>query len=192
MEGPRKLKKPLKAEIWAICLMLWSLGILYGQDFGRLGEKIERTPYDAYFGEVKKVREELKKKTSKKLPEIHFDQVKKWQATCYRWEYVHQAAYHAQSPEATEESRSGDCKDKSLWLWWKLQNPDARLVVGKLNIHQPILHAWVIWPHDGKWYVLDPAFYDRPQAVEDILSIEYIPYYSFDVNGKYKHQENAP
>jgi transglutaminase-like putative cysteine protease len=95
--------------------------------------------------------------------------------------------YVAASPSVTAKTRSGDCKAKSLWLCNELGDRSVRYVIGKARSTSKISHAWVMWNDGNRWWILDPTNSSRPIAADSTSRTEYIPLYSYDRNGCYRH-----
>lgn len=152
-----------------------------------LGREGSGTPYDRYMTPVKKVLKVSMRRDSQ------WNEVCRLLATARSFQYSHDTAYVASSPERTERLRKGDCKDKSLWLLAKMGSGNARFVIGKLREDSRIKHAWVYWESpDGEWYVLDPTHRSRPMEVAKVRSGMYVPYYSYAGNGVYLHDPTRP
>ncbi|MDP9292685.1 MAG: hypothetical protein M3O82_10030 [Verrucomicrobiota bacterium] len=86
---------------------------------------------------------------------------------------------------------TGDCKTKSLWLCERIGDPDLRFVVGKLYRRSRQDHAWLLWKHDGRWWILDPANARRPLAADVARSDKYVPYYTYARTGDYRHHATS-
>jgi transglutaminase-like putative cysteine protease len=95
--------------------------------------------------------------------------------------------YLAATPEVTARTRTGDCKAKSLWLCNELGDRSVRYVIGKARRTSKISHAWVMWNDGARWWILDPTNSTRPIAADRTSRSEYIPLYSYDRNGCYRH-----
>lgn len=152
-----------------------------------LGRASGGSPYERYMGPVKEVLRQTARRDSE------FERVSALLAEARSFRYRHSEAYVANSPEVTERTRIGDCKDKSLWLLAKMGSGNARFVIGKLKSSSDINHAWVYWQaQDGAWYILDPTHRSRPLAVDRIRSNEYVPLYSYASNTVYHHDADRP
>ena len=152
-----------------------------------LGRSTGGSPYERYMGPVKEVLGAAAARDSE------WDRVTELLRTARSFRYRHNEAYVANSPEVTGRTRTGDCKDKSLWLLAKMGSDNARFTIGKLKADSDINHAWVYWQAaDGGWYILDPTHRSRPLAVEDVRRHEYIPMYSYADNGTYHHDADRP
>ena len=95
--------------------------------------------------------------------------------------------YTASLPEVTEARRSGDCKDKALWLAGRIGDENVRFVVGKARRTSSISHAWLLWRNEGRWWILDCTNNYRPIAADSVSRNEYIPLYSWSKGGVYRH-----
>ncbi len=152
-----------------------------------LGMEAGATPYERYMDPVKDVL----RMTSNRDSEL--GRVSELLATARGFRYRHNEAYVARSPEVTERTRTGDCKDKSLWLLSKMGSGNARFVIGKLNSSSQVNHAWVYWQNeDGEWYILDPTHRSRPLPVESVKANEYVPIYSYASGSVYVHDASRP
>ena len=97
-----------------------------------------------------------------------------------------------QTPQETESSWTGDCEDKSLWLFAQLKMNgfnQARLVIGRLDGSSRGLHVWVaLMDENGApLYILDPTLQKRIWKITDFSAGEYRPLYSFDGSNRYRH-----
>lgn len=97
--------------------------------------------------------------------------------------YRHTDPYLAKLPSETARSRSGDCKDKSLWLIDQMGDTNARYVIGKARRGSRMNHAWVKWNDGQRWWILDPAKSSRPIPADSVGSNSYIPLLSFSASG---------
>ncbi len=146
-----------------------------------LGRKAPSTPYDRHMGEVKRVIDRVSEHDSK------ISRVRTLLAIARRFRHRDNPSYAPKSPALTESARSGDCKDKSLWLIAQMGSDNARFVIGKLKANSRVFHSWVYWQYKGQWYILDPSFHTRPIPVSHIRHKKYIPYYSYSEQGVYVH-----
>ncbi len=152
-----------------------------------LGSTTRATPYERYMNPVKKVLNNLEDSDPASLSEVGGLMRR---ARAFR--YAHNVAYLATSPEETARRRSGDCKDKSLWLVDAMGDANVRFVIGRLSSRSRINHAWVYWQHDGEWFVLDPTNTDRPIPVNSLRTGSYVPFYSYGVGRAFQHDAVAP
>jgi hypothetical protein len=94
-------------------------------------------------------------------------------------------------PQETAARHTGDCKDKALWLMDQLQDPSARFVIGKMTRGARLSHAWVMWQHDGQWWILDCTMLTHAIPVDRAGANEYVPLYSFSKTTAYRHTDKA-
>jgi hypothetical protein len=87
----------------------------------------------------------------------------------------------------TAATRAGDCKAKSLWLVDQLGDSSVRYVIGKAKRSAKISHAWVMWQHEGRWWILDCTNTTKIIPADRVSRDEYIPLYSYDRSGSYRH-----
>lgn len=96
-----------------------------------------------------------------------------------------------QSPFETELKKSGDCEDKSVWLYHQLKQSgyqDARLVIGKLRRSDRGYHTWVtVKDRKGNLLIMDPASQKKIWRAGDFNGDFYSALYSFDGVSKYRH-----
>lgn len=96
-----------------------------------------------------------------------------------------------QTPEETEAKGSGDCEDKSVWLYVQLRKngyDSARLVIGRYRSIDRGFHVWVsLLNKNGDTLILDPSKQKRIWAVTDFSEKYYKPVYSFDGFNRYRH-----
>ena len=169
----------MKKQRIALILALLSLSPLaLGQD---LGSSTGSTPYDKYFGRVFSTLSSL---SSNEAP---LDQVNEYMKTGRGFRYYMKTPYIPQTPEETESSRSGDCKAKSLWVAYKMDDRKVRFVVGRIKSVTNMSHAWLLWNGPSGWMVLDPTFYSRPLDVARLGPGEFTPLFSYSPGGKYRH-----
>src|SRR5207249_3678326 len=95
--------------------------------------------------------------------------------------------YLAALPNVTSYTHTGDCKAKALWLADQLNDPSVRFVIGKARSSSRISHAWLMWQHDSRWWVLDCTNLREPIPADRLSSNEYIPLYSFSKSSEYRH-----
>lgn len=146
-----------------------------------LGTPSAGTPYEAYSGPVKQVLNRLPGQKA------DMNTVKTALKTGYSFRYSFTTPYLAQSPETTAQTRTGDCKAKSLWLISQLGDRNVRYVIGKARSNSKINHAWVMWNDGGKWWILDPTNVSRPIAADSVGKSEFIPLYSYAAGRAYRH-----
>jgi hypothetical protein len=146
------------------------------------GTSSSYTPYDRYMKPVKQVLGNLNGES----PSL--EKVRQLMSEGRNFRYSFTDPYTAALPQVTSSIRAGDCKAKSLWLASQLNDPSVRYVIGKARSSSRISHAWLMWKHDSRWYILDCTNVREPIAVDRITpSKEYIPQYSYAKNGEYRH-----
>jgi hypothetical protein len=146
-----------------------------------LGSYSSYTPYDRYMSPVKRVLNEVDGSGPT------FDRVRKLMREGRRFRYSFTEPYLAASPEVTAATRSGDCKAKSLWLIDQLDDSSVRYVIGKARRTSKISHAWVMWEHQGRWWILDCTNTSVPIPADRVSSNQYIPFYSYSKQGTFRH-----
>jgi len=140
------------------------------------------TPYDPYHAPVKAVLRQLDG------PAPSFATVAALTKQGFAIRYVFDEPYRAQLPAETVKKGSGDCKAKSLWLASRMNDANVRYVIGKAHRTSKISHAWLMWEHKNRWWVLDPTNSPTPIAADSLSPDEYIILYSYDKNGSYRHK----
>ena len=62
-----------------------------------------------------------------------------------------------------------------------------------IRTHEParISHAWVMWQHEGRWFILDCTMNSAPIAADKVGNNDYVPLYSFSKGVEYRHSGNA-
>jgi hypothetical protein len=151
-----------------------------------MGKSTGSTPYDKYFGRVFSTLSSL---SSNDAP---LDQVNDYMRTGRGFRYYMKTPYIPQTPQETESSRSGDCKAKSLWVAYKMDDRKVRFVVGRIKSVTNMSHAWLIWKGPAGWMVLDPTFYSKPLDMGRLGPGEFTMLYSYTAGGKYVHGRAAP
>ena len=114
-----------------------------------LGTAAGYTPYDPYMHPVKQVLSNLSG------TESDMDHVRSLMREGRSFRYSFTDPYNAAPPSVTAATHAGDCKAKALWLCDRLNDQNVRFVVGKTSIHARLSHAWVMWQHEGRWWILD-------------------------------------
>jgi hypothetical protein len=102
--------------------------------------------------------------------------------------YSFTSPYVAATPSVTETTRAGDCKAKALWLADQLNDQSVRFVIGKARRTSQMSHAWLMWQHNNRWWILDCTNSWDPIPADRVSSSQYIPYYSFAKNAEYRHR----
>ena len=172
--SPMNTKSLLAALSAVLLAKLSAFGII---DLGSAGQ----TPYDRFMSPVKQVLSTLE---DDKAP---MERAQKLMRIGRGFRYSYTDPYNAASPEVTASTRAGDCKAKSLWLVDQLGDSSVRYVIGKAKRSSKISHAWVMWQHEGRWWILDCTNTSRPIAADSVSKNEYIPLYSYDRSGSYRH-----
>lgn len=144
------------------------------------------TPYDQYLGPVSTVLHHLDGSSPS------FERVSALVREGFGFKYVFDTPYTAATPAETEARHAGDCKAKSLWLASEMNDPSIRYVIGKARRTSTISHAWLMWKHNGHWWILDPTNSARPILAENTGPDEYLVTYSYDKNGSYRHTSPYP
>jgi len=147
-----------------------------------VGIPTDSTPYDRYLEPVHQVLENLGGGAAS------MERVEELMSEGRKFRYEFNEPYTAASPERTAARHRGDCKSKSLWLCYELRDSSVRFVVGRLHRRSRIQHAWLYWRHSGHWWILDCTTRDTPVAADSVGMDEYIPYYSYDREGSYRHR----
>ncbi len=144
------------------------------------------TPYDRYSGSVRTVIARLDLRPS------GMARARELMSVAHAFRYrTSQDPYRAALPEATESSRTGDCKAKSLWLYDQLGDPEALYVIGKTFKGTKSNHAWIYWHCDSRWWILDPTNRSTPVPADTFPDDRYVPYYSFGKAGTFRHRATA-
>ena len=147
-----------------------------------LGAPSSSTPYDAYMSPVKNVLHQLNGE------ENSMERVRELMRIGRNFRYAFTNPYVASSPEKTAATRTGDCKDKALWLANQLNDSNVRFVIGKARRSSKMSHAWLYWKdQNNRWWILDCTNLREPVAADRVSSSEYIAFYSFSRQGTYRH-----
>ncbi len=147
-----------------------------------LGFPASATPYDPYMTPVEQVLTHL---TSE---ENSMDRVRHLMHQGRSFRYSFTSPYVAATPDVTATTRAGDCKAKALWLADQLNDASVRFVIGKARQTSQMSHAWLLWQHNNRWWILDCTNNWDPIPADRVSSSQYIPYYSFAKNGEYRHR----
>jgi hypothetical protein len=179
IKSPIDMKKTL---LTAAALLLSQFAAFAVVD---LGTSTDHTPYDRYLTPVKEVFNTMHGEgaTMEKV------QAAMRQGRAFR--YAHTEPYLPATPQETATRHTGDCKDKALWLMDQLQDPSARFVIGKMTRGAKLSHAWVMWQHDGQWWILDCTMMNRPIPAEKAGANEYVPLYSYSRATAYRHMDKV-
>jgi len=146
-----------------------------------LGTPTSKTPFDAYLGPMRSVLSSL----GGNHPEVPV--VEGYVKVGRGFRYYMKDPLVPQTPQETETSRAGDCKAKSLWVAYKMDDRHVRFVVGRIKSVSNMSHAWLLWKGPAGWLVLDPTFYSKPLEVARLGPGEFTPLFSYSAGGKYKH-----
>jgi hypothetical protein len=148
-----------------------------------LGLPSAGTPYDRYMSPVKHVLSQI----DGQKDQASMDRVKQLMVEGRRFRYSFTNPYTPSLPEETAARHAGDCKDKALWLANQLNDPNVRFVIGKARANSKISHAWLVWQHDNRYWILDCTNNYQPVSADKVSKNEYIPFYSYTRNGAFRH-----
>lgn len=179
------IKSPLdmkKALLTAALFLLTKLVVSAAVD---LGTSTEHTPYDRYMVPVKEVLSSMHGEAAS------MDKVQAAMREGRAFHYAHTEPYLPAMPQETAARHTGDCKDKALWLMDQIQDPSARFVIGKMTRGAKLSHAWVMWQHEGKWWILDCTMLSKPVAADKVGANEYVPLYSYSRDTAFRHTDKA-
>jgi len=136
-----------------------------------IGSPTRKTPYDSRYERVRAYLQEARTRIIYTPEEKNRDY---WQL-----------------PEESEYLGTGDCEDMAIWLYVKIKRAGlgpVRLCIGKHSRTAAQMHAWVLWRNGGRLYLLDPSTSDELMRPEELGPNNYIPYYSYDGNAKWRHK----
>lgn len=150
-----------------------------------LGTAARYTPYDRYMAPVKQTFDGIRGEGST------MQKVQALMRKGRNFRYSHSEPYYPAHPQQTAATRKGDCKDKALWLIDQLQDPTARFVIGKEKRNAALSHAWVMWQHEGQWWILDCTMASRPFPVDKAGIDKYVPLYSWSKGSSFRHSDKA-
>jgi len=150
-----------------------------------LGAPASGTPYDRYMTPVKNVLTQLRGE------EASMERVRELMRVGRNFRYSFTTPYTAATPETTAATHAGDCKAKALWLADQLNDASVRFVIGKARSSSRISHAWLMWQHDSRWWILDCTNLREPIPADRVSASEYIPFYSYSKDGTYRHRASA-
>jgi hypothetical protein len=150
-----------------------------------LGTTTDHTPYDRYLSPVKDVFNNMHGDAAS------MDKVNAAMRQGRAFHYAHTEPYLPATPQETAARHTGDCKDKALWLMDQLQDPSARFVIGKMTRGAHLSHAWVMWQHDGQWWILDCTMLARPIPADKAGPNDYVPLYSYTRSAAFRHSDKA-
>jgi hypothetical protein len=109
------------------------------------------------------------------------------QGYSFRYIFKKEQPFVPQTPDVTENTKSGDCKAKSLWLASKMNCRRVRYVIGKARLVSNISHAWIMWESPQGWLILDATNFSKPLAPQRLSPTEFIPTYSYSPSTRYAH-----
>ena len=116
------------------------------------------------------------------------DAVREYVRTGRSFRYSMKDPYVPQTPAVTEATKSGDCKAKSLWVAYKMDDRTLRFVIGRSPANAGMSHAWLLWRGPEGWMILDATKYSRPLEVSRLGPNEFQALYSYSSSGaKYVH-----
>jgi hypothetical protein len=150
-----------------------------------LGTAASATPYDRYLTPVKQVFNNIHTEG------VTLDRVNALMRQGRAFRYAHTEPYVPALPQDTAARHCGDCKDKALWLMDQLGDQNVRFVIGKLDRGSNVSHAWLLWEHDGQWWILDCTMLAHAIPAERASANEYVPLYSFSKNSAFRHTDKA-
>ncbi len=150
-----------------------------------LGTHAAATPYEAHMQPVKQVLQAI---PSQSAP---MERAQELMRIGRGFRYSYTSPYTPALPSETATTHAGDCKAKALWLCDQLGDENVRFVIGKAVANSKISHAWVMWKNEGRWWILDPTNVSRPLAADTMSASRYIPLYSYDKSGAYRHSQTA-
>ncbi len=146
-----------------------------------LGTPAGYTPYDSYMHPVKAVLGNLSGQ------DADMERVRALMRVGRNFRYSYTDPYNPALPAVTASKRAGDCKAKALWLCDQMNDSNVRFVVGKTSLRAQLSHAWVMWSHEGRWWILDCTNTSMPIAADRVPSSQYVPLYSWSKSGEYRH-----
>lgn len=161
-----------------IALIGSSLAGIAGVD---LGMPSSGTPYDRYMAPVKNTLSSL----GKNRPSMETVSALMKQGRSFR--YRMDNPYVASLPSETARTRTGDCKDKALWLCDQLDDSSVRFVIGKTHPSAKMSHAWVLWNDGTRYWILDCTLKRAPIAADTLPADRYIPQFSYAKSASYRH-----
>lgn len=170
-------------QVSTIVVALFFCGAMCAEALTLDKEITPHTPYDAYLESFRKIAA-----APPGTGEFTLASMEKWTRAAHRIRYERVGDRPWQTPEQTERSATGDCKDKALWLYSRLREAGAtalELVIGKQNLFDAELHAWVIARHADRNYLLDPTHCGSVWELSDFDWDEYVPFYSYDGNNAF-------
>ncbi len=94
------------------------------------------------------------------------------------------------TPAQLQREGAVDCKGKSIALLAALQQADAgqvSLVIGLRSPRSAEPHAWLLWNYQGRDYILDPTFDNRPIPASSVRRGHYRADYVYNPNFTYTY-----
>ncbi len=162
----------------ALAANIFLSALALGQD---LGKPTSATPYDRYLGPVRTIMHEL----GPNHPPM--DVVRQYVRTGRSFRYYMKDPYVPQTPDETETTRAGDCKAKSLWVAYKMDDKTLHFVVGKARAESGMNHAWLLLNDSTRWWILDATKFSTPLELARLGPSEFIPLYSYTAQGEFVH-----
>ena len=177
------IKFSLKWIFWlliGVALLQPSVAQAYGGILTH-GRPIASTPFDdKVYGVLPE--EPLIRRLPKKSVDDLF-------AVARSFRYVHVPESPWRTPEEIQASGSGDCADKSVWLYDQLKKnsyENVHLVIGKYRRIDSFFHVWVVYVDDqGKTFLLDPTIQKRIWESGQFKEGFYTAFYSYDGENRY-------
>lgn len=179
------ITSPVNMKTTFLSLAIFLTAKLVASAVTDLGAPTEHTPYDRFLTPVKDTF------TTMHGEGATMDKVQALMRQGRSFRYAHIEPYFPAAPAVTAARHCGDCKDKALWLMDQMQDPSARFVIGKLSRGANLSHAWVMWQHEGQWYILDCTMMSRPILADKAGPNEYVPLYSYSRTAEYRHSDKA-
>ena len=172
-----------RALVWVVLVHLSFAPHVFGDV--NLGRVTPHSPYDAYLGPVRKTFARFRGSQ----PTV--DEVRAQLRTARRFHYYFDNGnpYVPVEPEITDATRQGDCKGKSLWLAWKMDDRRVRFTIGKVTPSARMSHAWLLWNEGGEWFALDPTNESDLLPLQRIAGHKLFPQYSYSTSAIYVHSQ---
>lgn len=180
-----KIKRPLFAAIPAVSLLVLMMTRVFSIAGFDPGSPAPETPYDRYMTPVRTVL------STTGIEKPTMGQVRQMMLQGRGFHYRMTNPYVPAFPAQTAQRRSGDCKDKALWLCRQLGDSEVRFVIGKTAPCARVNHAWVMWRCEGRWWLLDCTLRSTPMPADEVPRDRYIPLYSFSKGTSYRHAATA-
>ena len=172
-------EKNMKSFIIALVSLIGTqIAAVAGVDLGNVSGG---TPYDRYMNPVKSTLATL----GQEHPNM--DKVTALMKEGRSFRYQMDDPYVAALPQETARTRTGDCKDKALWLCDQLNDSSVRFVIGKTSRNAKMSHAWVLWKNEGRYWILDCTLNRAPIAADTLPADRYVPLYSYTKGTAFRH-----